>query len=38
MRKKLLWIAGIIALGLAVTAGVVRYSEIQKGKVILTGK
>ena len=30
MRKKLLWIAGIIALGLAITIGIVRYSEIQK--------
>ena len=30
MRKKFLWIAGIIALGLAITIGIVRYSEIQK--------
>ena len=30
MRKKILWITGVIVVGLAVILGVMRYSEIQK--------
>ena len=29
MRKKLFWIAGMVVVGLVVTAGIVRYSEIK---------
>lgn len=32
MRKKILWIAGLVVVGLVVTVGIVRYSEIKNSQ------